>query len=254
MKKKHLESLEKIGLTKAEAKVYLTLIELKETQTGAICKRTGIPSSNIYFILDSLIKKGFVSCRLQNNIKVFMPSSPEILSELFKEKQKKIEEEAKQINYLISDLKEKHIEKESFSKYRYFEGMVSIKSLWRELTYSLKNLSKDTIIKVYTGKKEAYEPMLPLFEEFHKMRKALKIKYQIIFPIGETKLGEKRKKQLSEVRYMNLENEAEIAIIGNKLILQYITRKIPRAFLIEDEVFSKTYEQIFNQLWKTANK
>jgi len=50
MEEKHTESLVKIGLTKAEAKVYLVLIELKESQTGVICEKSSIPSSNIYIL------------------------------------------------------------------------------------------------------------------------------------------------------------------------------------------------------------
>jgi len=252
MEEKYLESLEKVGLTKSEAKVYFSLIELKESQTGDLCKNSEIPSSNIYFILDSLIKKGFVSYRLQNNIKVFMPSSPEIINKIFQEKKENIEKEGTEITNLIKTLKEKQSFKESFSKYRYFEGLAAIKSLWFELTENLKKLDKDSIIKVYAGRRASYEALLPIFEEFHKIRTKLKIRYEIIYPIEETKLGEKRKKQFSEVRYMKLDNEAEFAIVGNKLILQYITQKVPRAFLIEDEIFTKTHEQIFATLWKQA--
>ena len=37
-----------------------------------------------------MIKKGFVNYRMQNNVKVFMPSSPEIIKDLFEKKQKNI--------------------------------------------------------------------------------------------------------------------------------------------------------------------
>lgn len=254
MEEKYLESLEKVGLTKPEARVYLALIELKESQTGKLCEKSKIPSSNIYFLLDSLIEKGFVSYRLQNNIKIFMPSDIGIIKKIFEEKKEKIEQEGKEISKLIENLKERQSEKESFSKYKYFEGMNAIKLLWNELGNSLNKLDKSTIIKVHAGIKEAYELMLPVYEEFHNKRKKLGIKYQIIYPLTETKLGVKRKKQISEVKYMNLKNEAEFAIIGDKLILQYITQKVPRAFLIEDEIFTKTHEQIFDNLWKIAKK
>ena len=105
MEEKYIESLEKIGLTKPEAKVYLALIELKESRTGVLCEKSRIPSSNIYAILDSLTKKGFVTYRMQNNIKIFMPSNPEIIKELFQEKQKNIIEEGKEIENLIQSLK-----------------------------------------------------------------------------------------------------------------------------------------------------
>ena len=90
--------LSKIGLTKQESKVYLSLLELQEAQTGKLCKFTKIASSNIYKILESLMEKGLTHYRLQNNIKVFMPAPPESLNELFLQKQKKLDEERKEVN------------------------------------------------------------------------------------------------------------------------------------------------------------
>ena len=74
------EILSKVGLTGQEARAYLALLELQQAQTGPLCKFTKIASSNIYAILDSLMQKGLVSYRVQNNIKVFMPAPPDTLN------------------------------------------------------------------------------------------------------------------------------------------------------------------------------
>ncbi|MAH07129.1 hypothetical protein CMI38_02670 [Candidatus Pacearchaeota archaeon] len=252
METKYIESLKKIGLTKPEAKAYLTLIELKESQTGSLCKKSGISSSNIYPILEALIKKGFVSYRLQNNIKVYMPSNPEIINDIFKEKQKDLIEEGKDIKNLIESLKGKQRDKESFSKYRYFEGMSGIRAMWIGLTEELKTFPKEEEILVYTGVKKAYEGMLGLFEGFHKIRVKKGIKYRIIYPLEESEVAKRRKKQIAEVRFAKLDNEAEWGVMGKYFFIQYITRKVPRGFLIEDEIFAFTFKQVFNQIWKTA--
>jgi len=202
MEEKHIESLEKIGLTKPEAKAYLALIELKESQTGALCKKSKIPSSNIYSILDSLIKKGFVSYRVQNNIKVFMPSNPEVIKDLFKKKQETLTREGKEIENLITSLKFKQEEKEAFSKYKYFEGMQGIRAMWIGLKDELNNIPSGETILMYTGVKKAYESMLGLYEDFHKARVKKGIKYNIIYPLEETKVSKKRKNQLAEVKFM----------------------------------------------------
>ena len=36
--------------------------------------------------------------------------------------------------------------------------------------------------------------------------------------------------------------------------LQYTTGKVPRGFLIKDEKFAKTFEQVFDNLWEIAKK
>ena len=124
------ESLGKIGLTKQEARTYLTLLELKESQTGKICENAHIERSNIYKVLSSLMNKGLVNYRIQNNVKVFSASPPESLSELFKEKQKRLEEERKQVERIVSNLKTKEPGKDSISNYKYYEGIPAIKSMW----------------------------------------------------------------------------------------------------------------------------
>jgi len=243
--------LTKIGLTKQESKVYLSLLELQEAQTGALCKHTNIASSNIYQILDSLAKKGLVSYRMQNNIKVFMPSPPETLNELFLEKQKKLDKERKQITELISNLKKTEIKKEPYSHYKYYEGMLGIKSMWHEIN---STMTKESTLKIHTAKKESYRRLVGFYNIHHDIRKRKKINEQLIFPVEDKELAKKRKNKYTEIKFTNLKNDAEWGIINNMLFMQYITDKKPRGFLIKDKTFAKTFEYAFDQLWKKPPK
>jgi len=253
-KENKIEPLLKIGLTVPEARVYLALSELKEAKTGLLSEKSQVASSKIYSVLESLIKKGFVSYRLQNNQKVFIAASPDIIKDLFDEKQKDLAQEKNSILELIDELKNKQSTESPFSKYRYYEGITGLRAIWLEFTEDLDNMKKTDEILVYTGKREAFDKMLGLYEEFHKKRMKKGIKYRVIYPIKEKELAEKRKKQLSEVRFLKLENEAEWAIVGDKLNIQYATQKSPRGFIIEDKIFVATFKQVFNQLWESAKK
>jgi len=252
MNKEFQEILAKIGLTAQESRVYLALLTLQEAKTGILCKETKIASSNIYNILDALIKKGLVNYKVQNNIKIFMPSDPEALNELFKEKQLRLEEERKQIQELVNKLKIKKIEEEPQSNYKYYESISGIKSMWHEIISFLPNLDKSKIIKVYAGEKEAYEKLLGFYKEYQKARKKLKIRQKLILPHGETKIRKFREFSDVEIRYGNLKNKAEWGVIGDVFFIQYITTKIPRGFLIKDPIFAETMEQVFNQVWEKA--
>lgn len=241
--------LGKIGLTKQESRVYLGLLELQEAKTGKLCKHTKIASSNIYKILDFLMKKGLVSYRIQNNIKIFMPSSPEVLNDLFLEKQNKLDEERKEVNDLISSLKVKKPKKEPYSNYKYFEGLTGIKSMWHEINYSM---NKDDIMRVYTGKRKSYETMVGFLNEHHNLRVKKKVKALMIFPKEDIELANKRKKQDAKVQFMNLKNDAEWGVWKDIFYLYHFPKKSPRGFLIKDEVFASTFKQVFDQLWKEA--
>ena len=53
--------LEELGLSNAEAKIYLTLLELGPSKTGKIIDKTKLQSSTIYHLLGTLIEKGLIS-------------------------------------------------------------------------------------------------------------------------------------------------------------------------------------------------
>ena len=243
------EIFSKIGITEQGARVYLALLELKEAQTGRLCGVTDIASSNIYKVLDSLMQKGLVSYRLKNNIKIFMPSPPESLNELFLEKQKRLDEERKEVTMLISQLKTKKVKKEPYSNYKYYEGMVGVKSMWHEINSVMDNKE---VIKAYTSKEESYRRLVGFYTEHHKLRRLKGIKEQLIFPKEDIKLAKKRKNKFTGIKFMDLKNDAEWGVVKDLLYIQYITGKKPRGFLIKDEKFAKTFKQVFNQLWNEA--
>ena len=241
------ETLRKIGLTMQESRVYLALLDLQEAQTGMLCKHTKIASSNIYQILESLMEKGLVSFRVQNNIKIFMPSHPETLNDLFLEKQRKLDEDRKEVNDLISSLKIKKLEKEPYSNYKYFEGLTGIKSMWHEINGTI---NRGDLMRVYTGKSVSYKNMVGFLNEHHKIRVQKGVKEKLIFPLEDRELAESRKKQLAEVKFLNLKNDAEWGVWKNLFYLHYYpVKRKPQGFLIKDEVFAATFKQVFDQLW-----
>lgn len=246
------EILGKIGIASQESRVYMALLELQEARTGLLCSYTRIASSNIYKILESLIKKGMASFRVQNNIKVFMPSPPESLNEIFREKQRKLEEEQKELSSAISELKKIELEEKPQTNYKYYEGIPGIKSLWHEIN---SKMGKEHTAMIYTGKKEAYARLLATYDEHHNLRKKKNVREKLIFPEGEIEIANKRRNKLTEVRFMELENEAEWGVWKDIFWIHYYpVRKKPYGFLIKDEVFAKTFAQVFSQLWGNAKQ
>ena len=67
----NLETLEKIGLSKAEIKVYLALLELGSVPSGSIVKETEFRKSTVYESIRRLQDKGLVSYVIKEGIKYF---------------------------------------------------------------------------------------------------------------------------------------------------------------------------------------
>ena len=85
------ELLKETGLTERESKVYLALLELGSTTTGPLVKKSKVPNSKIYEILESLHNKGLSSWIIKGKIKYFQGANPKKILTLFKEKEREIE-------------------------------------------------------------------------------------------------------------------------------------------------------------------
>jgi len=60
------KELEKIGLSKKEAKVYLACLELSEATIGQISKKSGVKRTTVYDIVESLKEKSLISSSTKN--------------------------------------------------------------------------------------------------------------------------------------------------------------------------------------------
>ena len=80
------ETLEKIGLTKNESIVYLTLVKSGSIKTAEILKKSGLNSGRIYDTLESLKHKGLVSESSINGVKHFTASPPDQLKDYFQQR------------------------------------------------------------------------------------------------------------------------------------------------------------------------
>ena len=81
------DSLERVGLSHNEVKVYLFLVDYGQSKAGRIAKETGIQRSSAYAAINSLTYKGLISYAKVGEVKFFQGTSPERLIEFIKEKE-----------------------------------------------------------------------------------------------------------------------------------------------------------------------
>jgi len=126
-----MEILLELGLTTREIKVYLALLELGLTTTGPIIKKSEVPNSKIYEILEGLQNKGLVSWIIKGKTKYFQASNPKQLLTLLKDKQRKVEE-------IIPQLQMKQKLSQSKKSVELFEGMRAIRGMLLGLVQDIK--------------------------------------------------------------------------------------------------------------------
>ena len=152
-----IEKLQKIGLNRNEAKIYLTLLKLKSAQAGKISKESQINRTTTYDSLKRLIEGGLVSFVISANKKVFKPVAPKRLLDRIKEEEETIEEILPELNSIFEGTKEKE-------ESEIYQGKKGIKSILQDiLNY------KDYVAFGSSGK--FLEIMKHDFELFQKRKK-----------------------------------------------------------------------------------
>ena len=234
-----IEKLQKIGLNRNEAKIYLTLLKLKSAQAGKISKESQINRTTTYDSLKRLIEGGLVSFVISANKKVFNPVAPKRLLDRIKEEEETIEEILPELNSIFEGTKEKE-------ESEIYQGKKGIKSILQDiLNY------KDYVAFGSSGK--FLEIMKHDFELFQKRKKELKISSKVILS-QNSKRTEQVKFSFAKFKYIPEEfaSPTTTFVYGNKVAI-IIWGENPIATLITSKEVASSYKKYFELLWKQAS-
>src|SRR3989344_5471206 len=153
-------TLEKIGLSKKEAKVYLSLLKLKLAPVTKISEESGVDRTQTYDILQNLIEKGLASYILKNNTRNFSPSNPDQILQDIQEKEKEFK--------LILPSLTQVFEKITFVFSKQFLKQVEEQGIKEKIIFN----SKETFTKLKTGEyrylsQDIFNPTDALIYEDH---------------------------------------------------------------------------------------
>lgn len=243
--------LEDIGLTKSEIKVYLALLEIGNSTTWNIVKKSKVASSKIYELLNKLIDKGLVSSHIESNTKYFKAVNPERLKDYVEEKKRNLEIKEKKMIELLPSLKSKFNLSEKDTEVEVFNGYRGIDTVFKDI---LKELKKNDEFLVFGGSEGTTnnEQTQIFFERFHRQRSKQGIKLKIIF----SKYAKERYKEFSKIKYTEVRclpfgTPSTINIYKDTTIL-LIMSPSPAAIRIKDKKTTESFRQYFNQMWKIS--
>ena len=83
--------LEDIGLTNAEIKVYLALLELGTSSAGYILDRSGLQNSVVHMTLNKLIDKGFITFVKEGKRNHYQAANPNHIIEFINQKKERFQ-------------------------------------------------------------------------------------------------------------------------------------------------------------------
>ena len=227
-------NLESIGFTAGEEKVYIALLRLGSSMTGAIAKEAGVSRSKLYEILEKLSRKGIVSHYKINNISCFTAAPP---SRIVEKSIPKFE------NFLDKNLLSQDAQ--------VFEGMDGIKSV-RET--ALNNMHSGDVIYYFGNSKSGHENVLGYWDDWNNRRVKKKIWAYIVYNQDSKDFGERRKRlKYTKVKYLAQKgaSHAWIEIYEDTvaIVMKYQT---PMSIVINNKFVAESFKTYFNILWSTG--
>lgn len=230
------ESLESLGLSEKEMKVYLSILELGDSPVNKIVLRSGLIRVTVYPVLKSLIEKGFVSQYSMDKKSFFKAIPPDLLLDKIKEKEDKLKLALPLIKNKIRSINE-------LTSIEQFKGGKGISSFFEKL-YS----GDDKELWAYGNGKLVDE--IIKYQSLHarKLRINKKIKLNIIVnPVETDYLEDSNYKKITNIKFNKKLEEMEIYIIFGKRITGIIDlNKEISAILIENDEIANYHKFIFD--------
>ncbi|PIN80198.1 hypothetical protein COV16_01370 [Candidatus Woesearchaeota archaeon CG10_big_fil_rev_8_21_14_0_10_34_8] len=233
--------LEDIGLTNAEIKVYLALLELGTATAGPIIEKSGLQNSVVHMTLNKLIDKGFISSIKEGRRNHYQAANPRHITEYINEKKERFED-------ILPELLLKQHQAKEKPEIITFRGIKGIKELLLEL---LEAGGKEH--HTFGSTKESLMLGEAWWVNYHKKRAKKGIKAKLMFNESLQYWKAEVKYPKSEVRYTKagFEPLTETIIRNDKIGIIIWTEK-PLGILIHNKTAALSYNCFFNMIWKTS--
>lgn len=234
------EVLTELGLSDGEAKVYLALLRLGESQVNKIKTETKMHRTTIYDFLDKLIKKGLVSYIIKNNVKFFSASHPSNLEDLLKDKKERLEEALPNL-LKLADFEKKQLKVEVYEGIEGFKTVMN--RILREGPGEFLSFGID---------EEIFEKKFPnLMKSYLKKEQKAGVKERVI-----TRKGTKFIYNHPHIKYKYMNEKffspTPIGVFGNAI--GFFVWEPFTMIVIENKDLANSYRKHFELMWKIAEK
>jgi len=245
-----VKQIQEFGLTEIEAKIYLSLLDKKESTVLELARNTGIKRATVHFNVENLIAKGLISQTRINNKRILMSEKPEHLSMLLEQRKSAINKLEGDLGGIISQLKARgHGRTDDISmQVRYFEGRDAVKAIYADTLNAKEIRSYVNLTEIYRVFPENIEG----FSDALKQHSDLQI-WEIV---EHSEVALKFAKSFSESGnyYYRLTptsitmTASDVLIYDGKVAVINLSDKIA-GMVLENQEYYEISKQIFNFMW-----
>ena len=225
--------LEKIGLTKNQAEVYLGLLRLGSATAQQVIVESGLQRSPVYDALEKLQERGLVSSVIKDFKRYFQCASPKKFYSLLEEKKQELAQIMPELERLEGQKKEEI----NASVYKGKEGLKTI---------HLEMLKENKDIYVLGGKGLIFSEMEFFIPHFEKERVKKGLKWKVLWDKEAPKIP------LLEGKILPKGNETKsvVNIFGDKVAICLWKEKQPTAFVIHNKDVADSFRTWFELIYR----
>ncbi len=99
------ETLKKLGFSEKEAVVYITVLEHGQLSYTDISQKTGLNRTTVYSVTKELLTRGVLQEDLGAPVKTLVPTSPEALTIITTQEEKRLQEKKQLITQAMNDIR-----------------------------------------------------------------------------------------------------------------------------------------------------
>lgn len=243
------KTLEKLGLSEKEAKLYITLLSMGPTAIRKIADKVDINRGTTYEILKRLQHIGLVSYFHQGKRQHFVAEDPSVLTNILERKKTDLGEAEVNLSKIISEFSSVVKISNNRPIIKFYEDYSGLRTILKDVLQSMANASEKEYFAYSSSSIRPYIYHKDAFPDFTKKRIQNKIHVKTI-SIGSG--GEIQGKD--ERKWLTKKEGAPTYTIlysGKVAMISLGVKNIPHGFIIEDESMYKTQKLIFNFLWET---
>jgi predicted transcriptional regulator len=128
--------LESLDLERQEIDIYCELLESGATTAGVLARKLGVARPTLYGILQRMHDKGVVARSLRHGVRSFMAETPQKLSQLFRKRIERLQNQHKQFVGYLPELEKKFGAQMVKPKFQLYEGVEGVQNILKDmLTY-----------------------------------------------------------------------------------------------------------------------
>lgn len=242
----YAELLKESGLSDAESRTYLALLEAGASSAGTIIKKVGLHRATTYQILQRLQEKGAVSSVIDSGRHVFSAAPPKRLLDLMREREAKL---AKAVPALEAMMREKS-ERQDVRVYRGVEGLRTV------LNSILEDVGAGGEYCDFGVSGMLHDIMGPYWYTWQGTKRKKKITSYVIFNEEVKKHPTLLKEYCGKYRFYPKEypSVTDTFIWRGSVALMLWTAKPPIAIVIKSKENAESYRNQFWLLWEQAKR